>query len=146
MDQLLKINPVLFSILFVGVWCLVSVLLSAMGGWSRIAKQYPECSPFSGEKWRMQSIRVGPINYNGCVTIGANWTAIFLSVLFPFRLGHPPLVIPYSEIVGKEVYGMIFKYVELTFRQQHSTTLRLTRKQADRIEMQSNGAWIYERT
>jgi len=146
-DQLLDTYAAFFfPIIFVGMWVLICHLLSATGGWRGLATEYTESLPFSGEKWRMQSVRIGWVGYNGCVTIGANLTAIFLSVWFPFRLGHPPLVIPYSDIAGTEVSGAVFKYVDLTFTKGFPTNIRLSKKQADRIEAQSNGAWTYERT
>ena len=37
-------------------------------------------------------------NYNNCLTIGVDTAGLYLSPLFFFRIGHPPLFIPWTEI------------------------------------------------
>jgi hypothetical protein len=86
-------------ILFFVGWAGVSYLLSMLGGWSRLAEYYRLESDFQGERWKFQSasMRLG-VNYNNVLTIGVNSTGVLLEVLFLFRMGHPPLFIPWSDI------------------------------------------------
>ncbi len=46
----------------------------------------------------MQGGRVGMVNYNGCLTIHSSAEGLHLSVWLPFRLGHPPLFIPWDTV------------------------------------------------
>lgn len=85
-------------VLFVAGWCAISFLLSAIGGWRRLAARFPARNEPSGELLFMRSGSVGMASYRGCLIINRNVAGFRLSVLFPFRLGHPPLFIPWSEV------------------------------------------------
>lgn len=89
---------VLFPVFFVGMWCLVSVLLSRMGGWHRLGAKFRALRPANGTRHRMQSIRLGLVNYNSCLTIHISDEGLHLATILPFRLAHPPLLIPWSEL------------------------------------------------
>lgn len=90
--------PWLFLVLFLGLWALMSFAVSWMGGWRKLARDYRlekgggfPCSTFvSGE--------VGWVEYRGSLTLGGDARGLYLAVLFPFRLGHPPLCIPWSDV------------------------------------------------
>lgn len=89
---------VLFPFLFVGMWCAICLLLSRLGGWRRLAESFPVSSGPSGKCFIMQSGKVGVVSYGGCLTVHNSPTGLFLSVWWLFRLGHPPLFIPWSAI------------------------------------------------
>lgn len=88
----------IFPVIFVTCWCLICLMISHLGGWSRLAKKYPSHSQASGKRFSMTSASVGGANYNNCLTIHTNETGVYLSVWPIFRLAHPPLFIPWSEI------------------------------------------------
>lgn len=89
---------VLFPFIFVGMWCVVSFLLSAIGGWRQLAESFPARGQPSGRRFIMQGMKVGLVTYSGCVTVYSSPEGIYLSVWLPFRLGHPPLFIPRDAI------------------------------------------------
>ena len=89
---------VLFPFLFVGMWCAVSLLLSTLGGWRHLAESFPATDQPRGRRFFMQSGKVGSVNYGSCLTIYSTPNGLYLSVWFPFRLGHPPLFIPWSAV------------------------------------------------
>ncbi len=89
---------VLFPFLFCGMWCAVSLLLATAGGWRRLAKSFPSRSQSSGKRFFMESGKVGPIAYKSCLIIHSASGGLYLSVLLPFRYGHPPLFIPWHTI------------------------------------------------
>jgi hypothetical protein len=41
---------------------------------------------------------LGWVNYGSCLTIYNGPEGIYLSVMWPFSLGHPPLFIPWGEL------------------------------------------------
>jgi hypothetical protein len=86
-----------------------------MGGWRKLAKTYRASNPFFGRKFYFQSASMKRMtNYNRVLIIGANREGLFLSVLFIFRLGHPPLFIPWAEISFKEKEEKFFDRCEIT--------------------------------
>ncbi len=46
----------------------------------------------------MQSARMGLVNYSSCLTVYVSKDGLYLSVWPMFRLGHPPLFLPWSAI------------------------------------------------
>jgi hypothetical protein len=93
-----------FIVLFPIVWVAVCILLSRMSGWHKLAEKYIRIDFVSGEKWRFRSARLRhSVGYNGCVNFYANREGLGISIFFPFRVGHPPLFIPWTDIsISKE--------------------------------------------
>jgi hypothetical protein len=73
-------------------------IISYLGGWSHLAQVYRCREHFEGKRWYGQDIAIGSkwFNYSGCVTVGANTQGLYLGIVF--RLAHPPLFIPWSEL------------------------------------------------
>ena len=69
-----------------------------MGGWRRLAESFPAKGQPSGKHFFMQSGKVGLVNYGSCLTIYSAPEGLYLSVWLPFRLGHPPLFIPWDAV------------------------------------------------
>ena len=88
----------LFPFFFVGMWCAVSLLLSAAGGWRRLAESFPARGKPSGRLFSMQSGKVGLVSYRSCLTVYSTPEGFYLSVWLPFRLGHSPLFIPWHAV------------------------------------------------
>jgi hypothetical protein len=123
--------PALFPVLFVGLWLLVSFTLSAMGGWRALAEHYPAPSSVSGRRFRWRSGRMaGGVNYGGCLTLGAAPGGLYLAVLPMFRAGHPPLLIPWSDVTAREARTWLAEHVELQFARVPRATLRISRRLA----------------
>ena len=145
MEGLLDKFFLLFPLLFIVGWILLCKLLAHLAGWTELASLYPETMPFAGDKWQMQSMRMDWVNYNNCITFGANWSGIYLSMLFLLRPGHSNLVIPWSAITGREQSGVFSNVVALTIRGPKDRTITISRKLADRLEANAAGVWTYER-
>jgi len=83
--------------------CLVvSVLISFMSGWHELAKRFRSDESIEGERFRFRSGSIGwsafPVSYGGTLFATVGPKGFRLSVFFPFRLLHPPLVIPWTEV------------------------------------------------
>lgn len=114
-----------------GGWLLVSLLLSTMGGWRALADPYLARSPFSGKRFHLRSAQFGGyVNYGGCLTLGSGPTGLYLAVLLPFRMGHPPLLVPWSDIAARETRSWLFPTVELRFARVPGASIRLSRRLA----------------
>jgi hypothetical protein len=88
---------------FVALWTVICYGISWMSGWRALARRYRCEQEFEGERWRFQSGRMRwNTRYGSILTVGANREGLYLAVLFLFRLGQPPLFLPWSEITASE--------------------------------------------
>lgn len=116
----------LFPVLFVGTWLAVTLLLSRLGGWHRLARRYRSSSPFPGRIWRFQSAKFNWAGYNNCLSVGGNEAGLYVAPLFLFRLGHPRLFIPWGEIVIEEKRFLAWTFADMRFREVPRTRLRIS--------------------
>jgi len=143
MVNFLSNNPIYFPIVFIAMWVGLMWAFSLIGGWGSLAKHYKTDESFSGVKTHMQTVRVGPINYGSCITIGLNSSQIYMAILFPFRIAHKPLLIPFCEIEAKEQQGFMSNYVSLKIQ---SARIRISKRHADKMVSISNETWQYSRS
>ena len=85
----------LIPIGFVAFWCLISGLIS-LGGWSQLAPSFRTEKLNGGPIRSFQSLIIGGGQYNGALSIGVWDEGLYLRPLLIFRVGHPPLLIPWS--------------------------------------------------
>lgn len=73
-------------------------------------------------------------NYGSCLIVGVNPEGIRLSVLFLFRIGHPPLFIHWPEVSMREKrFLFFFKQVELRFAKCSSIPFVISRRLMNKI-------------
>jgi hypothetical protein len=77
----------------------------------------------------MQGGRVGQVAYGGSLNIYSSPEGLYLSVLFPFRLGHPPLFIPWDAVRNAKTRRVLWtERVEFDVGSPSIATLRLPKK------------------
>lgn len=137
--------PLMLILLYpVGLFCAVFFIISRVGGWNLLAQRFRADEPFYGESWRWQSARFRRwCNYNNCLKVGADQGSLSLSVMMPFRLFHPALLIPWQEIeveTGKMFFGY---YDTATFRigTQERVTVRIYGKLVGRVRQAAGTGW-----
>jgi len=130
-----------FILLFAGIWIGVTVLISKTSGWLSLSKTYRSLKPFNGRRWSYQNaqLRSGGL-YGKCLTIGVNSEGLYLSVLFLFRIGHPPLFIPWSDIYIVEKERMLLT-IEFNFQRAPSVPLRISKRLAHRMAETAGRSW-----
>jgi len=94
---------VIFLITFTVVGCGLLFAFSVFGGWGDLARRFPAAGKPPGQYYRFRSARVGGIGYMNVLTVGVCDEGLYLGVLFLFRLAHPPLLIPWSEVTEVRV-------------------------------------------
>ena len=82
---------------FALVWTAVCFILASTSGWSRLADEYP-VGAHGRTPRRVSGGRVGNVTYGGALSLSAQRGGFALSVLLPFRIGHPALFIPWSAV------------------------------------------------
>lgn len=82
---------------FVALWFGVIKIISLLG-WRRLATQYQvDQVPAVPRQW-LSLAYVGFIQYQSVIRAAASAEGLVLTVIFPFRVGHPPLLIPWQAI------------------------------------------------
>lgn len=100
--------PVVFAIAFPFLWVSVSLVLSHLGGWAQLAARYRDNRREPGATYYFRTGAVGAVNYRSCLVLRVCETGLGISVGFPFRIGHPPLFIPWGEFHSAEVARLLF--------------------------------------
>ena len=124
-----------YILFFIIVWMVVCKLISAVGGWKILSRDYRANSEFDGKKMWFKSIglRRG-VNYNNCITVGADKYGLYLAVFPIFRIGHPPLFFPWADISTEAGTRRFFgEFVKFTFNKQPEVPVILSQKLAARI-------------
>jgi hypothetical protein len=95
-------SPWLF-VLFGAMWLGGGAVLARASGWRALAERFRSARPVDGERFRFVTGWIGasksfPVQYRGALFITISGEGFLLSIFFPFRLGSPPLFIPWTEV------------------------------------------------
>src|SRR5262249_50835997 len=135
-------SPVLFALFFPAVWLLVGFLISYIGGWAELATYYRSEQPREAQTWRFQRCSMRwTTHYNGCLTIRANFQGLGLAMLFLFRAGHPPLFVPWHEIIVERGKTLFWKWTKFRFKRAPSVWIKFYGTIADEIRAQAGSSW-----
>jgi len=87
--------PIFFTILWVGI----TLLMSFIGGWGKVAKRYPALDrPRDGVVLTRVTGMFGVARYKFVLTVITTDTGFYIENRKVFRPGHHPLFIPFSAI------------------------------------------------
>jgi hypothetical protein len=68
--------------------------------------------------------------YSGVLRMTAGYDGLSISVLILFRVAHPPLFIPWDEIVFSRSSFLWWRYVVLTLGRQENIPMRISERMA----------------
>jgi hypothetical protein len=120
-------------------WVVMCRLIARVGGWRALAETYPADMPFTGAWMRFQSGQMRySLNYSGMLSVAADRQGLRLSVFLLFRIGHPDLFIPWSQVRG-EVQTGILPGVKLRFERHPGVFLAIGKPLADKLAALSGG-------
>jgi len=131
-------SPYGYAIFFVMLWCCICVLISLSSGWLALSGRFRAHSNPYGQ---MRS--AGPFfytiymrfwtHYSGIIRITAAEDALYLSVFFLLRIGHPPLCIPWNEIqIGRTKYFWS-RYVVLMLGNSERIPVNISERMARKL-------------
>jgi hypothetical protein len=128
-------SPVGFAVFFVALWCSICFVISLMSGWFALSRRFRKQSEPCGE-----TKTAGPFfysiytrfwgHYSGIIRLTAATEALYLSVLFLFRIGHPPLQIPWNEIMFRKTKYFWRSYIVLTLGSEEQIPMRISERMA----------------
>jgi hypothetical protein len=135
-----------FPVFFVAMWASVLWLISLISGWAVLGKRFRHSRHFYDEMWGFRSAKMRfNVHYGNCLSVGADKSGLYLSVFSIFRIGHPPLLIPWTQIsVLRGESGLIFKKRELHLGRDESIPFRISKSLALKIQEAAGDAWPVE--
>ena len=132
----------LFLIAFTALWILMCIAFSMWGGWSQLTDRYRGTLSKAKAKWRFESASMRRMAaYPGCLKFSVGREGLGISILFLFRVGHPPLLIPWTDITTHTSESRIIKKVRLEFAKEPNVPLTISLKLARRIRDASTAYW-----
>lgn len=139
-------NGVILGILcFVAAWAIMFTLISRVGGWALVAEQYRCQETFTGATWSFQKGQMRwMVGYNNCLTVGADPRGLYISILFPFRLGHPPLFIPWRDISRASKKVLWINFIELRLGREVPIPFRISYPLAQKLKSAAGASWPVE--
>ncbi|MGA7795384.1 MAG: hypothetical protein WCA19_20285 [Candidatus Acidiferrales bacterium] len=139
-------HPPFFFVFFAAMWVSVLYLIAMVSGWYELSKRFRFKGKFYGESLPFRSARMRfYVHFGNSLTVGADQSGLYLAVFPIFRIGHPHLLIPWSEVVvisGET--GLIFKKRELRLGRQESIPLRISTSLVKTLRQSAGGAWPLE--
>jgi hypothetical protein len=127
--------------LFLGV----AAIISCIGGWSALAKQFRLQSPFNGVRWTMQSGHMrGIAGYNHCLTVGCNPEGLYMAMTPMFRFRHPPLLVPWHEINVSRRKIIFWDYVRFGLGRELNIPFFVRPKLAQNLRLVAGDHWPTE--
>ena len=128
----------LFPVYFFAVWALAIYSVGWLTGWRLLSRDFEARSEPYGD-----TRSVGPWfctvymrfwgHYSSVIRMTAAEDALYLSVSFMFRIGHPPLCIPWSEITVSRTKRFWRSYVVLTLGNQEGIPFRISERIARKL-------------
>jgi len=124
----------------------VPVLIAKLSGWSDLSQRFRATQPFQGKLWPWKSARLrAGMNYNNCLTIGANPAGLYFAVRLLPRFSHPPLLIPWPEVsVLSEKTVFFVPMIEMRLGREEQVPFMIRRALADKIKAAAGASWPIE--
>ncbi len=138
-------EPVSEALFFVALWMGVSYTVGFVSGWHELARSYRHAGQFLGTRWRFQNGRRLLMGFHNVLTLGVNSQGMYLGTFVLFRVGLPPLFIPWGDVSTKERKVLLWKVVEFRFRQAPSVFLRLSSTLAEKMRAAAGDCWPDDR-
>ena len=146
MQHLFDSYPFLWVIPSVLLWCGVSFLISQLTGWAVLSRRFRATTSPPRQTWSLQTARMRwGTHYGNCLTVGADPAGLYLAPLFLYRIGHPPLLLPWQEVSVRRRGKVLFTpYVQLQLGREEQIPLTISKRLADRIQSAAGQNWPVE--
>ena len=129
-----------FPVFFVGMWLMITFLVSLTSGWRKLAEVYRADQPFFGTRLSWQSASFRGTSYNNSLVLGVSNQGLHIVPMLLFRAFHPALFIPWSEIVATPVtMWKMVNLVEIRFQRVPDIPVRIRATVAAQLSEASLG-------
>lgn len=113
-----------FVLVFGLIWIGVLTLLSRMGGWHGLAKEFPATGRIQGpdsimHRWCSARLSLF-VNYNNCLTLIVSERGLYMRTNIFLRYAHRPLLIPREAIVDFSAGStLLFRSTKITLNRKN---------------------------
>jgi len=140
LQQYLLDNPLYFGIFFITCWIVISILFAKTTGWSKLAEKYRTYKKPDFKLFRAVQVTWGSSMMAGNIyTMGSSYKGLYLGVLFPFRIGHPPLLVPWRDIRVRKVKRLMINKVAFEIKNGLARPLEVNENVAEKLAAGSKG-------
>jgi hypothetical protein len=143
-------SPTAFALFVIaacaGASILAATFVSRMSGWHDLAARFALQGEFPGERFRFKSARMKRgMNYNNCLTIGVSPVGFSISMPLPFRMSHPALFIPWSEISYRptKIWGL--PMIRFQLGRENPVPCAVREQLANKIKQAAGASWPVEK-
>ena len=130
----------LFPVFFAVLWCAITYLLAFMSGWRRLAAHYAAELPTAGYRFRFRSAKSGWVRFNHCLNFAVTPDGLHLWLLRPFRLGSPPLLVPWRDVAATRRRDLLITSIALRFARAPGVRMQIATSLGEQIAAASRGA------
>jgi hypothetical protein len=134
--SLLVLLPIILcTMAFFGLSLSLLRYMSWTGGWRELARAHQLDRRFEGHKWRFCSaVFREEVRYSRILPFGASREGLYVAVTGPFNYGHPPLLIPWSQVRKSLSHGARGRRAKLELGEKHPVEVSISLQLLDRIE------------
>lgn len=133
---------VFVGLLFLFAWISAGLIVSRMSGWHKLAQRFALQGDFPSRCWRWRSAtaRYGS-HYNNCLRVAADPAGLYMAMPWLFRIGHPPLFIPWSEISISHTKVLLWKMTRFEFGRENPISFSFREDFAEQIRAAAGSSW-----
>ncbi|MFY2564299.1 hypothetical protein ACN469_42300 [Corallococcus terminator] len=125
LDHLIKTHPWGLPLLILLGFVSVLAIGSRVSGWHGLARQYRAEGAKPRQLKNFVWGQVGWMQFRNCLAVGGDERGLYLVPNLIFRLFHPPLLIPWSEVQGRERKSVFFMKTDTFSVGDRSVRIRL---------------------
>jgi hypothetical protein len=124
---------VIWPIFFIALWVGIVMLMSLIGGWRRLARLYRAERPAGGNATPYVTGMIGMARYKRLLTVTTNENGMFIEIRWIFRIGHPPLFLPWRDIRNaRKIHLFYWEFVGFDIGNPKVASMRLPSQIFDR--------------
>jgi hypothetical protein len=130
--------PFFFSLFFVLFWLMGGWFFGQFSGWVSLAPFYSTKQKYEGPLLKWRSAKINWVHYHTCLNLGANQEGLYISMNYFFKLHHPNLFIPWSDIrtaQGEMIWG---RTLILRFAKSPKILIEIHEKTIDLLKEMAN--------
>lgn len=83
-------------------------------------------------------------NYNNCLTIGASPAGLYMAMPWLFRIGHPPIFIPWNDVTVSRAKVLFWNIVRFQLGRENPITFGFREDLAEQIRHAAGSSWPTE--
>lgn len=101
----------------VAFFLLLIIFIGKVAGWGKLAEQFPGGDPPAGRIMSGRSVGIYPAtNYGGVIRMAVGLDSLWMQPLGPFRLGHPPIRLPWTCVESLDRSTSFPKGLKVVFK------------------------------